>query len=251
MEVPSVQTWHCPEARERARRSCQVQTRRGNVTWRPRSSLAASAAAAILGRVAIGPTPVELTRTARDRTATMPRRGFMSRPPPTTTAARACYSQAVPPGGSVTPAVRSIQRLSTTVPSRVYFNWTRLPKSLDRFVGPRRSRRRCAAIDGCQEACRRPAFALLPNRRGRWVREREVQGLVASGLGNQEIGDRLGLAEKTIEQYMTNILGKLHVRSRVEAGGGGESFRLPAESGLRAASERWSSRCGSARASSS
>ncbi len=49
------------------------------------------------------------------------------------------------------------------------------------------------------------------------AREREVIELVASGLSNQEIGDRLCLAEKTIKHYMTNILGKLHVRSRVEA----------------------------------
>jgi two-component system, NarL family, nitrate/nitrite response regulator NarL len=49
------------------------------------------------------------------------------------------------------------------------------------------------------------------------VREREVLELVAAGLSNQEIGDRLGLAEKTIKHYMTNILGKLQVRSRVEA----------------------------------
>jgi len=49
------------------------------------------------------------------------------------------------------------------------------------------------------------------------VREREVLELVAEGLSNQEIGDRLGLAEKTIKHYMTSILGKLRVRSRVEA----------------------------------
>ena len=48
-------------------------------------------------------------------------------------------------------------------------------------------------------------------------REREVLELVAAGLSNQEIGDRLGLAEKTIKHYMTSILGKLQVRSRVEA----------------------------------
>jgi DNA-binding NarL/FixJ family response regulator len=48
-------------------------------------------------------------------------------------------------------------------------------------------------------------------------REREVLELVAEGLSNQEVGDRLGLAEKTIKHYMTNILGKLQVRSRVEA----------------------------------
>jgi DNA-binding NarL/FixJ family response regulator len=49
------------------------------------------------------------------------------------------------------------------------------------------------------------------------VREREVLELVATGLSNQEIGGRLNLAEKTVKHYMTNILGKLHVRSRVEA----------------------------------
>jgi DNA-binding NarL/FixJ family response regulator len=49
------------------------------------------------------------------------------------------------------------------------------------------------------------------------AREREVLELVAQGLSNQEIGERLSLAEKTIKHYMTNILGKLQVRSRVEA----------------------------------
>jgi DNA-binding NarL/FixJ family response regulator len=48
-------------------------------------------------------------------------------------------------------------------------------------------------------------------------REREVLELVAEGLSNHEVAERLGLAEKTIKHYMTNILGKLHVRSRVEA----------------------------------
>jgi two-component system, NarL family, nitrate/nitrite response regulator NarL len=49
------------------------------------------------------------------------------------------------------------------------------------------------------------------------TRERDVLELVANGLSNQAIGDQLGLAEKTIKHYMTNILAKLHVRSRVEA----------------------------------
>jgi two-component system nitrate/nitrite response regulator NarL len=48
-------------------------------------------------------------------------------------------------------------------------------------------------------------------------RERQVLELVASGMSNQEIGMKLGLAEKTIKHYMTNILTKLQVRSRVEA----------------------------------
>ena len=41
--------------------------------------------------------------------------------------------------------------------------------------------------------------------------------LVAEGMTNREIGERVHLAEKTIKHHMTNILGKLHVRSRVEA----------------------------------
>jgi two-component system, NarL family, nitrate/nitrite response regulator NarL len=48
-------------------------------------------------------------------------------------------------------------------------------------------------------------------------RERDILNLVAEGLTNREIGERLHLAEKTIKHYMTNVLQKLQVRSRVEA----------------------------------
>lgn len=48
-------------------------------------------------------------------------------------------------------------------------------------------------------------------------RELEILQLVAEGLTNREVGERLHLAEKTVKHYMTNILQKLHVRSRVEA----------------------------------
>ena len=48
-------------------------------------------------------------------------------------------------------------------------------------------------------------------------RESEILKLVVQGLTNREIGERLHLSEKTIKHYITNILEKLHVRSRVEA----------------------------------
>lgn len=48
-------------------------------------------------------------------------------------------------------------------------------------------------------------------------RESEVLELLGQGLTNREIGERLHLAEKTVKHHMTNILQKLHVRSRTEA----------------------------------
>jgi two-component system, NarL family, nitrate/nitrite response regulator NarL len=49
------------------------------------------------------------------------------------------------------------------------------------------------------------------------AREREILGLIGAGLTNREIGERIFLSEKTIKHYVTNILQKLQVRSRVEA----------------------------------
>ncbi len=48
-------------------------------------------------------------------------------------------------------------------------------------------------------------------------REKEILKLVAKGYTNREIGTQIHLSEKTIKHYMSNILQKLHVRSRVEA----------------------------------
>lgn len=48
-------------------------------------------------------------------------------------------------------------------------------------------------------------------------REKQILKLVSAGLTNREIGEQIHLAEKTVKHYMTNILQKLHVRSRVEA----------------------------------
>jgi two-component system, NarL family, nitrate/nitrite response regulator NarL len=48
-------------------------------------------------------------------------------------------------------------------------------------------------------------------------REREILELIATGKSNKEIGLQLHLTEKTVKHYVTNILQKLQVQSRVQA----------------------------------
>jgi DNA-binding NarL/FixJ family response regulator len=48
-------------------------------------------------------------------------------------------------------------------------------------------------------------------------REEQILMLIHRGLSNRLIGDELGLTEKTVKGYVTNIMDKLHIRNRVEA----------------------------------
>jgi two-component system, NarL family, response regulator DevR len=47
--------------------------------------------------------------------------------------------------------------------------------------------------------------------------ERRVLALLGEGCTNKEIGERLGLTEKTVKNYLSNIFEKLHLTNRAQA----------------------------------
>ncbi len=49
------------------------------------------------------------------------------------------------------------------------------------------------------------------------AQERRILELVAEGLTNRQIGERLFLAEKTVKNYMSNVLSKLGLERRTQA----------------------------------
>jgi DNA-binding NarL/FixJ family response regulator len=55
-----------------------------------------------------------------------------------------------------------------------------------------------------------PTEALTPT-------ERKVLGLIGDGMSNREIGDRLGLAEKTVKNHVTGLLAKMGFQRRTQA----------------------------------
>lgn len=67
------------------------------------------------------------------------------------------------------------------------------------------------------------ATALQPQERDQAVdpvlslREGQVLALIAEGLTNREIGQRLGLAEKTVKNYVSALLAKLGMERRTQA----------------------------------
>ena len=48
-------------------------------------------------------------------------------------------------------------------------------------------------------------------------REVDILQLVAKGLSNQEIGDKLVISERTVRTHVSNILNKLHLANRTQA----------------------------------
>ncbi|HUQ86820.1 MAG TPA: alpha/beta fold hydrolase [Vicinamibacterales bacterium] len=74
-----------------------------------------------------------------------------------------------------------------------------------------RFREAVLAFTGQREAADAPAFASLSRR------ERETLILLAEGLSNSEIAERLGISEKTVRNHLSHLFDKLGVWSRAQA----------------------------------
>jgi DNA-binding CsgD family transcriptional regulator len=77
-------------------------------------------------------------------------------------------------------------------------------------TGVRELARQIAAGDDARREADRPGWEALTSR------EREVAALVAEGRTNQQIGTRLGIAARTAEAHVHNIMTKLGAQSRAE-----------------------------------
>jgi DNA-binding CsgD family transcriptional regulator len=77
--------------------------------------------------------------------------------------------------------------------------------------------RRQLRTAGVRGLPRGPRPATRANPLGLTNRQLEILGLLAEGLHNAEIADRLSTTPKTTEHHVSAVLAKLHARTRAEA----------------------------------
>ncbi len=57
----------------------------------------------------------------------------------------------------------------------------------------------------------------MPGAPALTLRESQVLQLIADGMTNRQIGERLELAEKTVKNYVSGLLAKLGMERRTQA----------------------------------
>jgi DNA-binding NarL/FixJ family response regulator len=80
---------------------------------------------------------------------------------------------------------------------------------------PEIARKLMAAVAAKEETP--PSRAATTSEGGLTEREQEVLRLIADGLSNREIADKLVISEKTVKTHVSNILGKLGLADRTQA----------------------------------
>jgi DNA-binding CsgD family transcriptional regulator len=110
----------------------------------------------------------------------------------------------------------AIARLLADTTTDVAVAEARVALEVFRGLGARHDADEAAAV--LRQLGVRPGTIPAPRTSGRLTeREREVLRLLAEGLSNQQIADRLFLSKRTVEHHVGNILAKVRVASRAEA----------------------------------
>ena len=74
-----------------------------------------------------------------------------------------------------------------------------------------------AVAQRATDSLRRRADEDDPRMGALGLRERQILRLIADGLTNRQIGERLGIAEKTVKNYVSSLFSKLGVERRTQA----------------------------------